>query len=176
MRALKLERNYGETRTQTNQTMQTNERFLNRLLAKVQFTETCWLWTASTDGNGYGKLYAGKKPDGRLYFVSAHRALFEICNGAVPAGLVLDHLCQVLTCVRPDHLEAVTNRTNILRGHNPAAIRARQTHCSKGHPLTGDNLTVTKKHPRRCRICFNEWNRRKYHDHFSRAARSSRLT
>jgi hypothetical protein len=34
---------------------------------------------------------------------------------------VLDHLCRRCECVRPDHLEAVTNAENIRRG---AAARA----------------------------------------------------
>jgi hypothetical protein len=75
--------------------------------AKVDKTETCWLWTGAML-NGYGKFWAGKT-------VFAHRWSYERFIGPIPKGLHLDHLCRVPACVRPDHLEAVTNRENVLR-------------------------------------------------------------
>lgn len=45
----------------------------------------------------------------------AHRVYWERENGPVPSGLELDHLCRNPTCVRPDHLEAVTHAENIRR-------------------------------------------------------------
>jgi hypothetical protein len=37
-----------------------------------------------------------------------------------------------------------------LRGGRP-----KQTHCGKGHPLSGDNLIITKGAKRQCRTCKN---------------------
>lgn len=38
-------------------------------------------------------------------------------NGPLPPGLELDHLCRNKSCVRPDHLEAVTHRENMRRAY-----------------------------------------------------------
>lgn len=81
----------------------------------------CWLWTGSTSADGYGRFWAG----GRM--VKAHRWAWEQENGPVPEGLTLDHECHnavpVLACppgrtcchracVRPSHLEPVTDAEN----------------------------------------------------------------
>jgi hypothetical protein len=71
----------------------------------------CWLWTATIDGtNGYARF----APHGRM--IGAHRWSYETFVGAIPDGLVIDHLCRVRHCVNPLHLEAVTNAENIRRG------------------------------------------------------------
>ncbi|MBT2412652.1 HNH endonuclease [Streptomyces sp. ISL-12] len=67
------------------------------------------LWTGSTD-QGYGRL----RFRGRL--VRAHRFSYELNVGPIPDGHQVDHLCRTPSCVRPDHLEAVTQRENVLRG------------------------------------------------------------
>jgi hypothetical protein len=48
--------------------------------------------------------------------VTAHRYFYEQAYGPVPDGLVLDHLCRVRNCVRPDHMEAVSSTENRRRG------------------------------------------------------------
>lgn len=48
----------------------------------------------------------------------AHRYAYELAYGPIAEGLVIDHLCRNKPCVRPDHLEAVTNAENIRRGKN----------------------------------------------------------
>jgi hypothetical protein len=45
----------------------------------------------------------------------AHRVSYEAAYGPIPAGLHIDHLCRVRKCVRPEHLEAVTQGENNLR-------------------------------------------------------------
>lgn len=62
----------------------------------------CWLWRGRAYGSGYGS-YRGQ---------GAHRYLYECFNGPIPDGLVIDHLCRVRNCVRPDHLQAVTVAEN----------------------------------------------------------------
>lgn len=132
--------------------MPTLEILLNRFLSKVKFTETCWLWIAGK-GHGYGKFWwrEGKKHESR----EAYRWLWEVCNGPVPKALELDHRCKNRTCVNPDHLIPVTHRINCLRGESFAARKFRQTHCKRGHSLSGDNLYIQKTgHYRRsCLIC-----------------------
>lgn len=106
----------------------------------------CWLWTAGVS-DGYGNIRAA----GRL--IKAHRFAYELLVGRVPQGLTLDHLCRVRRCVRPAHLEAVTNRVNVLRGVGAPAIHARATHCIRGHELVGTNLCASNEGRRRCRTC-----------------------
>lgn len=123
-----------------------------RFWAKVNKTDTCWLWTASAP-HGYGQIKAGGKFVKTLY---AHRVAYEMLVGPIPEGLHLDHLCRVTRCVNPKHLEPVTRRENLLRGESPMAKHARKTECLRGHPFSGANLYTTSKGYRCCRICRNE--------------------
>src|SRR2546426_6874926 len=94
----------------------------------------CWLWLGHIDKkSGYGKFGLYCSPN-RSRTVSAHAYAYEATHGRVPAGLELDHLCRVRSCVNPFHLEAVTHRQNVLRGNGISAKRALKTHCPKGHP------------------------------------------
>jgi hypothetical protein len=106
---------------------------------KVNKTETCWFWTGLLDTHGYGFAHL----DGKMQ--RAHRYAFVVCGGSIPEGLTLDHLCRNRHCVRPDHLEPVDNRTNVLRGTGHTANNARKTHCVHGHALSGDNVGIYRR-------------------------------
>jgi hypothetical protein len=41
--------------------------------------------------------------------------MYEQSVGLIPDGLELDHLCEQVSCIRPDHLEPVTHAVNVLR-------------------------------------------------------------
>ena len=69
----------------------------------------CWLWVGSRQSMGYGNLSFG----GRHQL--AHRVAYQLGVGAIPDGLELDHLCRVLRCVNPAHLEPVTRQENLRR-------------------------------------------------------------
>lgn len=126
-----------------------------RLRAKSQILDNgCWLWLGFTDAGGYGRLSVGSKRDGTNGTASAHRAAWELVNGPVPIGLVLDHLCRNRACINPSHLEPVTQRENTLRGEGNAAKNARKTHCKNGHPFEGDNLYVSPRGKRTCLTCW----------------------
>lgn len=118
----------------------------------VEFTDSCWLWRGSTTKKGYGQISG--EPHTQKRFM-AYRWLYEFVVGPIPDGLTLDHLCRNRGCVRPDHMEAVTNRVNILRGTSWAAVNARKTHCPRGHSLSDSRTTridpATGK--RICRAC-----------------------
>ena len=73
----------------------------------------CWIWQRAKHPRGYGTTTQNGKQ------VYAHRALWERANGPIPAGAELDHLCRVHECVRPDHMEPVTHKTNMERGRWP---------------------------------------------------------
>lgn len=144
-----------------------NERFDE----KHTTSDGCWLWTAGTHKNGYGEFVAGSRVDGSNHKVQAHVFAYERENGPVPIGQVLDHTCHNAAvergecaggdtcihrrCVRPDHLEPVDHRTNILRGAGLAAVAAAKTECDNGHPFTSENTRAPRGHPlwRVCRQC-----------------------
>lgn len=130
---------------------------MERFWSKVNKTDTCWLWTACITPNGYGLFkYKGKVE-------RAHRIAYQVDKGDIPKGLVIDHLCRIKHCVNPDHLEAVTQRENVLRGESLAAINARKTHCKRGDKLSGDNLYLDFKGKRYCRICKKAASIKSYH-------------
>lgn len=107
-----------------------------RLLRKVSVAKNgCWNWTGFLH-NGYGKICEDRKS--RL----AHRISYRIFKGPIPERLELDHLCRNTKCINPTHLEAVSHRVNVLRGNGATAKHARQTHCIRGHKLSGDNLYI----------------------------------
>lgn len=68
----------------------------------------CWLWTAWTDVQGYGRIrFGGGKRMG------AHRASYLIHKGALDSNLCVLHRCDTPSCVNPDHLFLGTNNDNV---------------------------------------------------------------
>jgi hypothetical protein len=123
-----------------------------RFWPKVAKTASCWIWIANTrtvGGPPYGRFFDGDR------MVQAHRFSYQISIGPIPDGHQIDHLCRNTLCVRPDHLEPVTQRENVLRGFSPIAINARKKFCLRGHKFTEEN-TVVIKTSRYCRACFRE--------------------
>lgn len=78
-----------------------------RFWAKVDRTDTCWLWTGAVGSKGYGAISV----DGHL--VKAHRFAYELLVGPIPVNLQLDHRVTCpKNCVNPDHLRLATNKQN----------------------------------------------------------------
>lgn len=109
----------------------------------------CWLWLAAlrSEKTGYGSCWFQKKQ------YLAHRFVFQCVKGRIPKGKVLDHICRVRRCVNPDHLEPVTQQTNLLRGVGLAAVNAQKTHCPRGHEYSPENLLNLATGERSCREC-----------------------
>lgn len=104
----------------------------------------CWLWMGACAGRGYGHLLTGGQ------WKYAHRFAYELLIGPIPIGLTLDHLCRVLLCVNPFHLEAVTCQENLRRGIGHGS----ETHCPQGHPYDAVNTYRDKLGKRSCRACW----------------------
>lgn len=120
---------------------------MNRFRARVDETDTCWIWQGSLDADGYGRFSLR----GRAF--QAHRISYTAAHGSIPEGLVIDHLCRNRACVRPDHLEPVTNAVNILRGVSFSAVNASKEFCDNGHPFDAINTYMAPGGWRRCRAC-----------------------
>lgn len=113
----------------------------------IDKTEGCWLWLGTITPNGYGIYhYKGTRQ-------SAHRAVYETKVGPIPEGFVIDHLCRNRACVNPDHLEPVTQKTNVNRGNQMIL----KTHCIRGHLRADPNLYYHRlkdgRLKRLCRAC-----------------------
>jgi hypothetical protein len=111
------------------------------------------MWTADASTDGYGRFKWLRR------MRQAHRTAYQEMVGPIPPGLTLDHLCRNPPCVNVQHLEPATNRENILRGGNPAAINARKTHCPQGHEYTPENTIRESNGKRHCRTCKRDKDR-----------------
>jgi hypothetical protein len=117
----------------------------------------CHWWTAYINADGYGQLgIDGKK-------IYAHRWAYEHYVGPIPEGMHIDHLCRVRHCVRPSHLEPVTQKENILRGEGLCAKNAVKTHCPQGHEYAGENLYLYRRY-KRCRACHRAESLKNYYN------------
>lgn len=108
----------------------------------------CWVWNRSKDRDGYG--WASHKNRTHL----AHRLVYSLIVGEIPADRVLDHLCRNRSCVNPSHLEPVSNQKNLLRS---PIVPAGQERCLK----CGGEFSVVGRtaRQRRCTRCRKEWQR-----------------
>lgn len=119
----------------------------------------CIPWTGKVDRFGYGR-------DGASDNGKAHRAVYQAIYGPIPAGLDIDHTCHNADttcsggwsclhrrCVNPLHLEAVTHKTNVLRGRSFSALNAAKTRCKNGHPFDDQNTYRQGGTRRQCRAC-----------------------
>lgn len=117
-----------------------------RIFDRILFDDGCW----GFKGWHWDTGYAAFDVDGSGF--RAHRLVYTMLVGPVPNDMVLDHLCRNRGCVRPDHLEIVTQRINVSRNSE-----ATKTHCVNGHLLSGDNLYLSPgRHHRLCRACNRE--------------------
>lgn len=117
----------------------------------------CWLWSGhSVCGYGYTS-WPGKT-------ARAHRVIYQILVGAIPAGLTLDHKCFTPACVNPDHLDVATI------GENTRRYLASLTHCPYDHPKTPENTYHKPSGGIGCLPCMRVRGRKAY----GRAGRDER--
>ena len=125
-----------------------------RFRTKVTLTAGCWDWTACKDAKGYGR-YGTTRARGTQ---PAHRMALELSGVDLPTGSAVDHLCRNTSCVRPDHLEVVTNGENVRRG----AAANSSGWCRAGrHEWTPDNILTEPDGTRRCKPCRQEYELRR---------------
>jgi hypothetical protein len=81
----------------------------DRFWAKVNKTDSCWLWTGGMYIYGYGKFYVGKE---RAEY--AHRMAWQLTHDIITDNTTcVLHQCDNPCCVRPDHLFLGTRYDNV---------------------------------------------------------------
>ena len=156
------------------------ERFWNKIA--IMDVGACWLWTSCRLPGSYGQFrWQGKA---QLAHRVAYSELVGPIPEGLDLDHVVARGCIARHCVNPAHLEPVTRAVNLSRERmTPAGLavkievaratglvtgkltgptnllkatakRKAQTHCKRGHELSGDNLYINPpKMARNCRAC-----------------------
>lgn len=120
-------------------------RIPTRLWARIVTSDSCWDWTGTKDGSGYGRIrFKGK-------FIGVHRLVLQ-CLGVPITGLLVMHSCDRPACVNPNHLSAGTasdNQSDSVAKKRHAS--SRRTECPAGHPYA--EFGVVRAGKRYCKPC-----------------------
>lgn len=77
-----------------------------RLMANVDKSSGCWIWTGGRTSGGYGSISVrGKK-------VYVHRLAWQLFKGPIPPGMDVLHSCDNPPCFNPEHLFTGDQRDN----------------------------------------------------------------
>lgn len=104
--------------------MLVDQRTIDRFFYRIDFTNTCWIWLGCKSGGDYSQF--NHKINGKWTKTLVHRFSYELFRGKIPDGFQLDHLCRNTRCVKPNHLELVTNRENTIRS-TASSLNANKT-------------------------------------------------
>lgn len=119
-----------------------------RFWAKVDVSGDCLVWAGAKSAQGYGTFnYMGEN-------TPVQRAAYRLTYGEIPRGLQVDHLCRNRLCANPQHLEAVTQKENLLRGETISAMNLAKIECVNGHLLSDDNVYYRRRGKSICRTCI----------------------
>jgi len=123
-----------------------------RFWAKVEKTDSCWIWRGGIMGRGYGTFFV----DGVSHRV--HRLAYRLLVGEIEEELTVDHLCKIKICVNPSHMELVTRAENSRRAFTGIV------QCPKGHPYDESNTIFhgPLRRNRKCRQCNNARRRKEF--------------
>lgn len=90
--------------------------------ARFDRSGECWNWQGALNSQGRGNLRFGGR------WIQAHRLVWQLLRGPVPAGLQVNHTCDNGRCGRLDHLWLGTQAENMadaarkgrMHGNRPA--------------------------------------------------------
>jgi hypothetical protein len=113
----------------------------------------CLVWTGGVGGNGYATV-RNRRDFGTTVPQLVHRVAYALDHG-VPLAEIgtigeIDHLCRVLLCSAPAHLEEVSHRENLARGNHHWTGRDR---CRNGHRYSPENTGHPSSGGRQCLTC-----------------------
>lgn len=121
---------------------------LARLMLNMRVTDSgCWEWTGYLTPLGYGEATF----QGKSYRV--HRFMHEALIGKpAPEEFDIAHSCHNRACINPYHIRQATHQENLMDSSRERRLQGQtKTHCLRGHPLSGKNLSPGVF--RQCRLC-----------------------
>lgn len=95
--------------------------------------DSCWLFCGDVRADGYGQISLPRDASRK---VKAHRLSWELANGAIPAGFLVLHRCDVPRCVNPRHLFIGTAADNMADMSAKGRVRGAavpRAVCKHGH-------------------------------------------
>ena len=63
--------------------------------------DECWMWQGAKNKKGYGKIGGTGR---RLRNLYAHRVSYQLYRGEIADGMCICHVCDLPSCVNPNHL------------------------------------------------------------------------
>jgi hypothetical protein len=93
-------------------TREEGERLRAKLLSRTverdgPLDTPCWIWIWGRNANGYGKM----RWNGFGWL--AHRLSYGVFVGPFPSDLHCLHICDVPSCIRPEHIHLGTDQDNV---------------------------------------------------------------
>lgn len=112
-------------------------------------TTPCHIFQGYIGENGYGQVGLNGK------VVGVHVYVWEITNGKIEKGMMIDHVCHVRPCCNLGHLRNVTPKQNTTENVVGAVWQKNldKTHCPHGHEYAPSNTYRNARGGRRCKIC-----------------------
>jgi HNH endonuclease len=131
----------------------------------VAGNDECWPVLNNIDSNGYPKMY--QTTNGQSNVTMGHRLMWELFNGPIPDGMVIDHnchnkalakgecdggKCKHRNCVNPAHLQMITLAENTSLG--AAGLSEITGVCRKKmHEWVPENI-LERNGRRWCKPCY----------------------